>query len=73
MHRLILIPAILILSCDPNECPECFDTPTCQNGTCVPSCRITTLTARTTYDDYQTTTFSFKHAAAMDDRRVNND
>ena len=73
MHRLILIPAILILGCDPGECPECFDTPTCQDGTCVPSCGVATLTARTTYDDYQAATFSFKHAAAVDDGRVNND
>ena len=60
-------------ACDPSECPECLEAPDCATGRCIPRCGTATLKARTTFDDYEAATISFRHATVAEDGQVNND
>lgn len=66
------ITTLLVGGCDGSDCAECFDDPGCTDGSCVPRCGVATLKARTTFDDYEAATISFKHATVAEDGRVNN-
>jgi len=70
MVLLLLVP---LSACDNgSSCPECFEPPDCTTGRCVPRCGTATLMARTTFDDYEAATISFRHATVEEDGQVNN-
>jgi len=70
----LMMLALVAAACGDEDCPECFAAPpTCTSGSCVPSCGQATLKARTTFDDYEAATISFKHATVVDNGQVNND
>jgi len=74
MRAYLLLPAMLLFACDPSECEDCFDPPPCNaDGVCLPGCGVASLAARTTNDDYEAATISFKHATVQEDGEVGND
>ena len=70
---LLLGLIVPLTACDPSECPECLEAPDCATGRCIPRCGTATLKARTTFDDYEAATISFRHATVAEDGQVNND
>lgn len=70
---VLLATVIPLAACDTGECPECLESPDCSSGHCVPRCGTATLKARTTFDDYEAATISFRYATVQEDGKVNND
>lgn len=72
--KLLLLPLLALAACDPGECAECLDEPPClSEGPCMARCGVSTLEARTAFDNYEAATISFKYATVTEDGQVNND